>query len=93
MLLGIEKGIIDKWNKPMVYIKIVPGEKTSREDLDRMLASYGDKRLTIDTYLDKCKMIQMEGSGKVSEAVFGSFRSSGISGIESGSHSVEKSEA
>ena len=49
LLLGID----GKWNKTTVYIKIIPGGEMSRDDLRRILASYGDERLTIHTYLDK----------------------------------------
>ena len=42
----------------------------SREDFARKLASYGDTSLTVDAYLDKCKKIEIEGFGQVSDAVF-----------------------
>lgn len=70
LLVGIDEGIDGKWNKPTVYIKIVPGGEISRDDLRRILASYGDERLTIDTYLDKCKTIEIEAFGKVMNTVF-----------------------
>ena len=70
LILCIHKGIDGKWNKPSVFIKALPGGEMSREDLGRKLALYGDETLTIDTYLDKCKKVEIEGFGQVSDAVF-----------------------
>ena len=76
LLMEIKNGIVGKFNKPTVFIKVVPGGNTSLEDLDRMLALYGDDRLTVQVYLDKCKKVKVEGCGKVSNDVFEIFNRS-----------------
>ena len=70
LLLIVEHGILGTWNKPMVHIKILPGGHVTREHLGRMLALYGDRRLTIEIYLERCSKIRIEASGKVSQKVF-----------------------
>ena len=70
LLIAVDKGILSKWNKPTVYIKVVPGGGVSHETMDRMLAAYGDERLNMETYLTTCKKINLEGSGQVSPTVF-----------------------
>ena len=70
LLIAIPDGIIGKWNKPTVYIKTVPGGLVCCEDVERMIALYADDRLTMDTYLDKCTIVKLEGFGRVSQTVF-----------------------
>jgi hypothetical protein len=69
-VLSIEHGIVGTWNKPTIYIKTLPGGHVTREGLERMLALYGDNRLTLDTYLEKCTKVHIEASGRASGEVF-----------------------
>ena len=70
LLIAIRNGILGKFNKPTVYIKTVPNGDISLEDLERMLSLYGDDRLTVSKYLDKCKNVKIAGCGQTSQDVF-----------------------
>jgi hypothetical protein len=73
LLLSVAHGVLGTWNKPTVYIKTLPGGNITREHLELMLTVYGDSRLTIETYLEKCSKIQLQASGRLSGEVLDIF--------------------
>jgi hypothetical protein len=69
-LVAVPNGVICQKSKVTIYIKMVPpDDDESREIFSGLLASFHDKRLTYDTYMDSCKTISLHTKGEIVEGV------------------------
>ena len=70
LLLEIKPGIIGKFNKPSVFIKTIPATADAIPEFVHRLSNLNDGLLSYDTFISKCKNIELNAKGSVSRDVF-----------------------